>query len=231
MSVLKNWIQLGDFDNPDRTPEEQAGCSFPGGTISCNSLAAVFAIDFFDGDALPLESGTGPGDSGSPLVADQLADFPLAIGVLSGGFDFFQLGGTYSDVSFYNPLYPFFEFITENTPYKYVSANAGDGNWSDPTHWTQDLDPGFFIQNAAGEIVNGIPGGNEPGITASDGKFGNVLGGDISGNTTAITPGFGGIDITPIVLILGLYRGIGAVAGNLVSTALVPKLVRLPVSI
>ncbi|MEM1050963.1 MAG: autotransporter domain-containing protein [Pseudomonadota bacterium] len=194
-SVSQNYYWT-DFDNPDRTPEQQAGCDFPGGTISCDSLEAVFAIDFFDGDALPLESGTGPGDSGSPLVADQLAEFPLAIGVLSGGFDFFQLGGTYSDVSFYNPLYPFFEFITENTPYKYVSANAGDGNWSDASHWTQDLDPGFFIQNAEGEIVNGIPGGNEPGITASDGKFGNVLGGDISGNTTAITPGFEGIDTT-----------------------------------
>ena len=194
-SVSQNYYWT-DFDNPDRTPEQQAGCVFPGGTISCNSLEAVFAIDFFDGDALPLESGTGPGDSGSPLIADQLAEFPLAIGVLSGGFDFFQLGGTYSDVSFYNPLYPFFEFITENTPYKYVSANAGDGNWSDASHWTQDLDPGFFIQDSNGDIVNGIPGGNEPGITASDGKFGNVLGGDISGNTTAITPGFGGIDIT-----------------------------------
>lgn len=188
-SVSQNYYWT-DFDSPDRTPEDQAGCVFPGGTISCNSIEAVFAIDFFDGDALPGEAGTGPGDSGSPLVADQLAEFPLALGVLSGGFDFFQLGGTYSDVSFYNPLYPFFEFITENTAYKYVSANAGDGDWSDATHWTQDLDPGFFIQDANGDIVNGIPTGNEPGITASDGKFGNVLGGDISGNTTAITPGF-----------------------------------------
>ena len=194
-SVSQNYYWT-DFDNPDRTPEQQAGCAFPGSNIFCGTIEDVFAIDFFDGDALPLESGTGPGDSGSPLVADQLADFPLAIGVLSGGFDFFQLGGTYSDVSFYNPLYPFFEFITENTPYKYVSANAGDGNWSDASHWTQDLDPGFFIQDANGDIVNGIPGGNEPGITASDGKFGNVLGQDISGNTTAITPGFETIDIT-----------------------------------
>jgi hypothetical protein len=174
-----------DFDNPDRTPEQQAGCDFTGSNISCDSLEAVFAIDYFDGDALPLEVGTAPGDSGSPLVADQIADFPLAIGVLSGGFDFFGLGSAYSDVSFYNPLYPFFEFITENTPYKYVSANAGDGNWSDPTHWTQDLDPGFFIQDANGDIVNGVPTGNEPGIFESGPKLGTVLGNDISGNTTA----------------------------------------------
>ena len=185
-----------DFDNPDRTPEEVAGCDFTGTNINCGSLADVLAIDFFDGDALPLEAGTGPGDSGSPLVADQLADFPLAIGVLSGGFDFFRLGGTFSDVSFYNPLFPFFEFITENTPYKYVSAVAGDGNWSDPTHWTQDLDPGFFIQDETGAIVNGIPTGNEPGIFASDGQFGSILGQDISDFDNTITAGFEDIDVT-----------------------------------
>ncbi len=185
-----------DFDNPDRTPEQQAGCDFPGDTISCGTLEDVLAIDFFDGDALPGEAGTGPGDSGSPLVADQLAEFPLAIGVLSGGFDFFGLGGTYSDVSFYNPLFPFFEFITENTAYKYVSAKAGNGRWSDPNHWTQDLDPGFFIQDADGNIVNGIPGGNEPGITASGPKLGTVLGQDISGFSTDITPGFEDIPTT-----------------------------------
>jgi|GEM_PF-1224335 len=187
-----------DFDNPDRTPEESAGCVFPGDTISCDSLEAVRAIDFFDGDALPNEAGTAPGDSGSPLVADQIADFPLAIGVLSGGFDFFGLNGQFSDVSFYNPLFPFFEFITENTPYKYVSANAGDGNWSDPTHWTQDLDPGFFIQDETGAIVNGIPDGNEPGIFASGPNLGTVLGTDISGFDDGITPGFEGIDISLI---------------------------------
>jgi len=143
-----------DFDNPDRTPEESAGCTFPGATISCDSLGAVFAIDFFDGDALPGEAGTGPGDSGSPLVADQLAEFPLGIGVLSGGFDFFNLGGTFSDVSFYNPLYPFFEFITENTAYKYVSAVGGDGNWSDGSHWALlgAGSTGFVPQNTDGTV-------------------------------------------------------------------------------
>ena len=185
-----------DFDNPDRTEEERNGCVYTGTSINCGTIENVLGIDFFDGDALPLESGTGPGDSGSPLVADQLADFPLAIGVLSGGFDFFGLDGAYSDVSFYNPLFPFFEFITENTPYKYVSANAGDGNWSDPTHWTQDLDPGFFIQNEAGEIVNGIPEGNEPGIFETGPKIGLVLGQDVSGGNSDLTPGIAGLDLT-----------------------------------
>lgn len=185
-----------DFDNPDRTPEQQAGCDFTGSDISCQDIAAVQAIDFFDGDALPLESGTAPGDSGSPLIVDELYDTPVVTAVLSGGFDFFGLGGVYSDVSFYNPLYPFFEFLTENTPYKYVSAAAGDGVWSDPSHWTQDLDPGFLIDDGTGTLVNGIPAGNEPGILETGPKIGTVLGTDISGNSTAITPGFENTDIT-----------------------------------
>ena len=183
-----------DFDNPDRTAEEQAGCDFPGFTISCDSLASVLAIDYFDGDALPLEAGTAPGDSGSPLIVDELYDQQVVTAVLSGGFDFFGLGNVYSDVSFYTPLYPFFEFLSENTPYKYVSAIEGDGNWSDSSHWTQDLDPGFLIDDGTGTLVNGIPGGNEPGIFEAGPKLGSVLGTDISGNTTAITPGFEGID-------------------------------------
>lgn len=170
-----------DFDNPNRTPEEEAGCVFNGG-ISCNSLAAVFAIDYFDGDALPGEVGTAGGDSGSPLLADELGvdGQGVIIGVLSGGYDIFGLGTRYGDVSFYAPLYAFFEFISENTPYKYVAANAGDGNWSDPTYWTQQLDPGFLIQDANGNLVNGLPGGEEEGIYATGGKFGTILGQDIS---------------------------------------------------
>lgn len=183
-----------DFDNPNRTPEQQAGCTFSGDDILCADNAAILAIDYFDDDALPLESGTAPGDSGSPLIVADLYEFPVIAGVLSGGYDFFGLGSVYGDVSFYNPLYPFFEFLTENTPYKYVSAKAGSGNWSDPQHWTQDLDPGFFIDDGTGKLVNGIPEGNEPGILESGPKLGTVLGQDISGNSGAPTPGFENYD-------------------------------------
>ncbi|KPP92911.1 autotransporter domain-containing protein [Erythrobacter sp. HL-111] len=183
-----------DFDNPDRTPEQQAGCIFEADGISCADLDAVRAIDWFDGDALPQEAGTAPGDSGSALIVADLYDFPVVSAVLSGGFDFFGLGSSYGDVSFYNPLYPFFEFITENTPYKYVSAQAGDGNWSDPDHWTQDLDPGFFIDDGSGNLVNAIPTGNEPGIFEAGPKLGTILGQDISGNSTAPTASIIGID-------------------------------------
>ncbi|MGB3471663.1 MAG: autotransporter domain-containing protein [Erythrobacter sp.] len=171
-----------DFDNPFRTQEEIDGCEFTGSNISCASIAAVQAIDWFDGDALPNEVATAGGDSGSPLIADQLGGPPVITAVLSGGFDFFGIGNTYGDISFYNPLFPFFEFITENTPYKYVSAKAGFGRWSDPGHWTQDLDPGFLIDDGTGTLVNGLPEGSEPGVFATGPKLGTILGQDISGN-------------------------------------------------
>ncbi|MEM7666011.1 MAG: autotransporter domain-containing protein [Pseudomonadota bacterium] len=188
-----------DFDNPDRTQEEIDGCEFTGGGVSCpGGLPAVRAIDYFEGDALPNEVATAPGDSGSPLIVDELYDFPIAVGVLSGGFDFFGVEEGYGDISFYNPLFPFFEFITENTAYKYVSANAGGGNWSDPTYWTQDLDPGFFIIDENGGLVNGTPGGSEPGVYEAGPKLGTIVGIDISGNPTDApnlpppgTPNFG----------------------------------------
>lgn len=189
-----------DFDNPNRTPEQQAGCEFDGFGISCADLDAVKAIDWFDGDALPNEVATAPGDSGSALIVDQLYDFPVVVGVLSGGWDFFGVGNLYGDVSFYNPLFPFFEFITENTPYKYVSALPGDGEWSDPNHWTQDLDPGFFVDDGTGTLVNGIPSGSETGVYTTDPNIGTILGNDISGSGSGVspflppegTPGFGG---------------------------------------
>lgn len=175
------WI---DFDDPTRTAADTAGCTFTGTDISCTTLDAVKAIDWFGGDALPQEAGTAPGDSGSPIIVDQLYDFPIIAGVLSGGYDFFNTNNRYGDVSFYNPLYPFFEFITQNTPYKYVSAKSGNGNWSDPNHWTQDLDPGFFIDDGTGKLVNGLPTGSETGVYDTGNKLGFILGDDVSDNST-----------------------------------------------
>lgn len=177
-----------DFDDPTRTPTDTANCTFSATNISCADLDAVKAIDWFAGDALPNEAGTAPGDSGSPLIADQLANFPIILGVLSGGFDFFNIGNQYSDISFYNPLFPFYEFISANSPYKYVSAVAGDGLWTDPDHWTQDLDPNFYIIDGTGQIVNGLPDGPEEGVYASDDKLGSILGDDVSDNSTIDSP-------------------------------------------
>ncbi|MFU7528821.1 autotransporter domain-containing protein [Qipengyuania sp. ASV99] len=195
---------MTDFDWPDR---DELGfsdlCNFSGGGISCPTIGAVLAIDWFDGDALPNEVATAPGDSGSPLIVDELYDFPVVTAVLSGGVSYFNLSppfnNSYGDISFYTPLFPFFEFITENTAYKYVSAVEGDGVWSDPGHWTQDLDPGFFIDDGSGNLVNGVPTGSETGVFETGPNVGTILGVDIAGAESGLsiqlppvgTPNFG----------------------------------------
>ncbi len=191
-----------DFDNPDRVGPGEDRCTFASnGAISCESLDAVLSIDWFDGDALPNEVATAGGDSGSPLIADELGvPGGVITAVLSGGYDFFGVGNTYGDISFYNPLYPFFEFVTQNTAYKYVSARRGNGNWSDPTHWTQDLDPGFLVDDGNGNLVNGIPTGDEPGVFETAPGVGLILGNDVSEYPSDLssslppegTPDFGG---------------------------------------
>jgi hypothetical protein len=183
-------MYMTDFDRPDRTQDDFDDCTFSPFGISCTSLRAATSIDYFDDDALPNEVATAPGDSGSPMIATELGDFPIILGVLSGGFDFFGINNRYGDISFYNPLFPFFEFISANTPYKYVSAVEGDGLWTDPNHWTQDLDPNFYIFDETGALVNGLPEGPEEGVYATGPKIGSVLGNDISGNDPdLITPG------------------------------------------
>ncbi|WP_298464343.1 autotransporter domain-containing protein [uncultured Erythrobacter sp.] len=185
-----------DFDWPDRDAFGFEGCTItPAGIEPC-SLGNILATDWFEGDALPREVATAPGDSGSPLIVDELYEFPVATAVLSGGRNFFrsflieQLGfdNTYGDISFYNPIYPFFEFITQNTSYKYVSAKRGSGRWSDPNRWTQELDPGFFIDDGTGTLVNAIPEGEEDGIFDTGPNVGIIAGTDISDFPEIVSP-------------------------------------------
>ncbi|MEM1195756.1 MAG: autotransporter domain-containing protein [Pseudomonadota bacterium] len=185
-----------DFDFPERDEFGLTGCNFNGAGPECATLGDILSTDWFDGDALPNEVGTAPGDSGSPLIAPDLFSQPVTIGVLSGGVSFFRdflnatLGfdNTYGDISFYNPLYPFFQFINENTAYKYVSAKPGSGNWSDPSRWTQTLDPSFLIVNEQGNLVNGLPEGEEDGIFSVGDSVGTILGTDIAGFPDIVSP-------------------------------------------
>lgn len=175
------WV---DFDQPDRTGECERGNAFgfsnsiicsdwdgsSGGVIDSDTLILPGpSFDLFPGDALPNEVGTAGGDSGGPLMAMNIFDNPLILGVLSGGFveGFLHTAGqSYGKLSYYNPLYAYHEFISENNPYKYVT-NTGSGDWFDETIWVQTMDPNYFIYQD-GEIVNGLPDGPELGTDPGD---------------------------------------------------------------
>ncbi len=242
------WI---DFDNPDRTGDECGRDA--GGDWACSDGVDWFYFDnpitntwfnnspsndIFPDDALPYESGTAGGDSGSAIFFDQLGDAPIIGGVLGGGLDLTPRSTSayrgmdfvspvpsgYSDVSYYNPLFNFYEFIVEWNPYKYVSAIEGDGLWSDPTHWVQDLDPNYLIIDENGNLVNGIPDAPEPGLGGRGPNEGIVLDVDINPTTSEATAvaGTTGVNAAANASVgtLGPYRpteSINAAASNDIS--------------
>lgn len=148
-----------DFDDPNR--ENQ------------------FDFNLFKDDARDPEGSTAGGDSGGPLILTDTFDRELVIGVLSGGSRFFQAqpSSSYGTSSIYQPLYAFWDWIAANSPYRYTQTIAGDGAWTDPTHWETALDPNFFIIDDNGELVNGVPDTVGEGRDATSGKFGQVCDG------------------------------------------------------
>lgn len=127
------------------------------------------------GDGTPTEGITASGDSGGPLILQNFSR-QFVIGVLSGGYTRFfngQPANSYGTVSFYQPLYLYWDWIAANNPYHYVSANAGDGQWTDPTHWVTTLDPSYYILSG-GAPVNGIPTNPGEQKNGTSGDFGQA---------------------------------------------------------
>lgn len=152
------WI---DFDDPRR------------GTAQ----ASPFDFNAWRDNALPREGITASGDSGGPLILDDTFARPVVIGVLSGGYTRFfngQPANGYGTAAFYQPLYLYWDWIAANNPYHYVSALAGDGDWSDPSHWVTSLDPNYQIIGPGGQLVNGVPNDPGEGPAGSDGAFGQA---------------------------------------------------------
>lgn len=155
-SGLGQKLYVVDFDDPNGT--------------------SPFDFNVFGDDvALPNEGITAQGDSGGALILDQAFDKPVIAGVLSLGSRFFagQPSSSYGTVAGYQPLYLFTDYIVANNPYKYVVANAGDGDWFDASHWTQAMDPNYqIIQNGA--LVNGLPTTPAEGVDSVGGEFGSI---------------------------------------------------------
>ena len=140
-----------------------------------NARSNQYDFNIFKDNALTGEGITGPGDSGGPLILDRTYAKQLVIGVLSGGTRYFgaQPSGSYGTSAFYQPLYLYWDFIAAANPYRYVSALAGDGNWTDPTHWVTNVDPAYnTIVN--GNLVNAVPTNPGGGTTDLSGKFGQI---------------------------------------------------------
>ncbi|NYD89509.1 autotransporter domain-containing protein [Sphingomonas melonis] len=144
-----------DFDDPTRR--------YPGD------------YNLFKDEALPREGTTGPGDSGGPLILDRTFNKATVIGVLSGSYTFSgQVRGGYGTTAFYQPLYLYWDYILANNPYRYANTVAGDGKWSDASHWVTALDPAYQVI-VNGQLANGVPTAPGLGIAPdAENKFGQV---------------------------------------------------------
>ncbi len=132
---------------------------------------------FRDNAAGPREGTTASGDSGGPLALKNAQNLSLAIGVLSGGYTRFfngQPANGYGTVSFYQPLYLYWDWIAANNPYRYVTNQAGDRLWTDGSHWVTTLDPNYVIIGPNGTFINGVPATPGQGVNGRTGQFGEI---------------------------------------------------------
>jgi subtilase-type serine protease len=163
-----------DFDDPDHDPNNLPANFFnntapPGGRNN-----GYYDFNGLGGGALPNEGATAGGDSGGPLIVDQRWDRPVVAGVLTGSWSFNGGISTYGQFNVYPPLFQFWEQIVANNPYVYASALGGNGNWMDPTHWIQNMDPNYVIIGADGELLNQLPDTNEGGGDGPVDRFGTL---------------------------------------------------------
>jgi hypothetical protein len=137
-----------DFDDPNYhydggfVPANDAFIPQPKGT---NPRTLYYDFNELGGGALAREGIGAGGDSGGPLIVDQRFNRNVVVAVLTGSLSYDGGAGLYGENALYSPLFPFWEEIVQNNPYKYVSAKAGDADWFDPTHWVQDMDPNYAV--------------------------------------------------------------------------------------
>lgn len=191
-NLLGGFFSLDDRDNVIIGPNTP---TFPQNLyqIDFDSQGRDFERDFnvYRDDALPNEGITAGGDSGAPLILNAanntLSNEDLVIGVLSGGSRFFGASQPFSSLgttSFYQPLSLYWQYITENNPYRYVAAKAGNGSWEDGNHWVTQLDPMYRVINAQGQVVNGLPTSPQLGPDGTGGDFGAIC--RVFGNPDAV---------------------------------------------
>lgn len=157
-------LYMLDFDDPRRGVSGASPFDF--NTFRDNARVT---------NGTPTEGITAPGDSGGPLILQNFAQ-QVVIGTLSGGYARFFNGQPqygYGAVSFYQPLYLYWDWIAANNPYHYVASVAGNGSWTDPNHWVSTLDPAYMILSG-GQLVNGLPTVAGEQKNGTSGDFGQL---------------------------------------------------------
>ncbi|MEX2631178.1 MAG: autotransporter domain-containing protein [Tistlia sp.] len=113
--------------------------------------------------ARALEGGGAPGDSGGPLFLVLPDGSLVLIGVLTGGHaptEAAEVEGAifngklmlgYGGITLWQSVPFFYDWLQENSFLRWTSAEAGDGDWSSPGHWSGGVVP----NNAQGYVEGG----------------------------------------------------------------------------
>jgi subtilase-type serine protease len=163
-----------DFDDPDHDPDNLPANFFTNTAPPGGRNNGYYDFNGLGGVTLANEGATAGGDSGGPLIVDQRFDRPVIAGVLTGSWSFNGGISTYGQFNVYPPLFQFWEEIVQNNPYIYASAKTGNGDWFDPTHWVQDMDPNYAIIDSNGNLVNSLPDTPQGGADGPVDKFGTL---------------------------------------------------------
>ncbi|NVD44206.1 autotransporter domain-containing protein [Qipengyuania atrilutea] len=150
----------------------------PEGIYDTTQLRLDFGVFGTDDVSLPREGTTAGGDSGGPLILDEKYDLDLVLGVLSGGGSIFgaaAFGDAYGSYSFYQPLHAFWQVIVANNPYVYATTKGENGQWTDPDHWVQAMDPNYYVA-LDGELINRLPDAPGAELSGEGAKYGQVCG-------------------------------------------------------
>jgi subtilase-type serine protease len=163
-----------DFDDPDHDPDNLPANFFTNTAPPGGRNNGYYDFNGLGGDALANEGATAGGDSGGPLIVDQQWSKSVIAGVLTGSWSFNGGISTYGQFNVYPPLFQFWQDIVGNNPYIFASALAGDGDWFDPSHWVQDMDPNYAIIGTDGGLVNSLPDTVQGGGDGPVAKFGTL---------------------------------------------------------
>src|SRR5690606_35649294 len=115
-----------------------------------------------DAVARALEGGGAPGDSGGPLYLTLPDGSLMLVGILTGGLlpsniedADFEIGHSlllgYGGITLWQSVPYFYAWITSNSPLRWATAEAGDGDWSSAAHWSG----GEVPNNSSGYVAGG----------------------------------------------------------------------------
>ena len=174
-AAFQHAIYWTDFDDPNFDANNLPSNFFRNtSSVRNNGYYDFNVLGGPEGKALPREGSTAGGDSGGPLIVDQRFEKPVVVGVLTGSVSYNGGISTYGQMNVYPPLFAFWEQIVQNNPYVYASAKAGNGDWFDPTHWVQDMDPNYAIIGPDGKLLNALPDHGQVGADGVTDRFGTV---------------------------------------------------------